>query len=687
MKKLDFIKASLALTAGVLAVLVLLFVAGCSDKGDGGEKEKTAVIPELPPTVEGTGELTKGEDIISKPIPSNATFESPVVQEFVELYMEAIGGVLQQALSAAGTRAADSKRTYIGYGSVYGGVRVIHEKGGDIQKESYAYESIANEFFDYSNAEGLYLGGSVGYLNTETRNQSGGINRIEQCDGTIKFNGVFKGEIVFDNVVCSRKIENGAAGKAAMTGKFYLKSGTTEVQLPDSLIRTFCYSQSENEKSLDDDTASGEKPEFVPVERINTEIPTSVNVGDKHSLLASVVPMDANNRKIVWSVEGASIDAQGRAVTFNQVGTAKITATIKDGVSAGKNYTQTWEVKVVGANVFVPVDSIRFAIPNEVKIGEHIDFALYEAVILPANATNRQITWTAEGATILSSSTGANVTGISFNEVGNATITAAIKDGLGENRNYTRTWTVVVSGDEPIVTFVAVDSITASIPQQAQVGGSVTLTGTVNPQNATNRIIDWSWDSPNGISSDGTGAATISRDSNGNTIITFNQPGNITIIATIQSGSVGKDGGQEDYVQSWTVVVSGGTSGNFVPVESIYASIPQQAQVGGSVTLTGSVNPQNATNRVIDWSWDSPNGISFDGTGAATISRDSNGNTVITFNQPGNVTIIATVKNGSIGKDGSQEDYNQYWTVVVSGGTSGGGTSGGGSPGPGDGKE
>jgi hypothetical protein len=644
---------------GMLAAVLIM--VGCSpkeeNKGEGEVKLPDNIAAVTP---EGDGVLTQGDNIQKTSLAEAKTFTDIVDNGFVDMYLEALRGMESSAVSR-GTRAADeSNRTYIGYGKIYGAVKVVHETGGDIETDKYAYESIANEFFDYSNRDSLYLGGSVSYFNTETRNQSGGINRTEQCDGTIRFNGKYKGEIIFDNVVCSRKIDNGVSGEPSKTGKFQLKSGTTVIDLPDSLIRKFCYAESDSTDEESKDTSG-----FVPVTSINCDIPTSVNTGEKIALLASAAPYDATNRIIVWSATGATVDSLGRVVTFGAVGTAKITATIANGKAQGQAYTQEWNVRVVGTDEFVAVDSIMFNIPKYLKPGAYISFNLYEAIVYPKSAP-KAIQWSVtDGAELMKADKSDDTVGILFDsEIAEdkvlVVITATIADGIDAGTAYTQTWNVILTSDTPSDTackncnpgdFVAVANIEVNFPSPLKEGRSYTLAPddiAIHPATATEQNIQWYV--------------------NGQMVtnhIVCEKAGWITVTAIIFGGA---DKG-EDYMQSWSLNVlpygeddpCNDPNGNckdpddttFAPVEYIRGDFPDELKVNvGDVIFLAQYNikvyPDNATDQKINWS-----------VSNATLEGD-----VITFNKEGSATITATVANGL----GKGKPYTESWTVTVGNG-------------------
>ena len=240
----------------------------------------------------------------------------------------------------------------------------------------------------------------------------------------------------------------------------------------------------------------------------------------------------------------------------------------------------------------------------------------------PSNATSRTIAWSVVSA----GTTGATISGNTLNTTaaGTATIRATIANGRAVGSNYTQDFTITISADH-----IPVTSITG-VPTTAIAGTPLTLNGTVNPSNATNRTITWA------ITSGGAAGATIS----GNTLNTT-AAGTVMLRATVFNGrAVGSH-----YTQDFTITVSTA----HIPVTSI-TGVPTAATAGTPLTLNGTVNPSNATNRTITWS------IASAGTTGATIS----GNTLNTT-AAGTVTVRATIINGST----ASSNYTQTFNITV----------------------
>ena len=100
----------------------------------------------------------------------------------------------------------------------------------------------------------------------------------------------------------------------------------------------------------------------------------------------------------------------------------------------------------------------------------------------------------------------------------------------------------------------------------------------------------------------------------------------------------------------------GKTQSDFVAVTNI-TGVPATATVGTALTLTGTVEPETATNKTITWSVVS---------GTATVSGST-----LTASAAGLVTVKATIANGTA----QGTNYTLNFTITVSGGSTGGGNT------------
>jgi endo-1,4-beta-xylanase len=200
------------------------------------------------------------------------------------------------------------------------------------------------------------------------------------------------------------------------------------------------------------------------------------------------------------------------------------------------------------------------------------------------------------------------------------------------NIGYNGTWTKQV-------VFVAVTNI-SDVPTSGTAGTPLALTGTVAPDNATNKTIVWS------VKTAGATGATIS----GNTL-TATAAGSVTVTATIANGKTAST----PYTQDFSITITSA----FVAVTGI-SGVPTSGTAGNPLTLTGTVAPDNATNKTIAWT------VKSAGNTGATISGST-----LTATAAGSVTVTATIANGKT----ASTPYTQDFSITIqAGGVAPGGT-------------
>jgi endo-1,4-beta-xylanase len=204
-------------------------------------------------------------------------------------------------------------------------------------------------------------------------------------------------------------------------------------------------------------------------------------------------------------------------------------------------------------------------------------------------------------------------------------------------------FSAVVSGGNPPA-FVPVTNI-SGVPDTATAGTPLTLSGTVEPANATNKTITWAV-----TNAGGTGAA-ISGNS-----LTSAAAGTVTVTATIANGLTASS----PYTQDFAIAVSAAPP-VFIPVTNI-SGLPSTVVAGTPLALSGTVEPANATNKTIIWT------VANAGGTGAVISGGT-----LTTPAAGEVSVRAAITNGL-----ATGDYTQPFTITVSGGDDGGGGGGGG---------
>lgn len=194
---------------------------------------------------------------------------------------------------------------------------------------------------------------------------------------------------------------------------------------------------------------------------------TNININDSVKLTPTISPSDATNKNITWSSSAsniASVDQNGN-VTGKSEGNALITATTKDG-----GYTATCTVTVSK----VPVNAISLNATNkDININETFQLV---ATVSPTNATTKDVTWVSNNPNIAEVSSSGLVTGKS---VGTTTITATTTDG-----GHIATCTVNIKA-------VSVTGVNVPSTMQIKVGKTATITPTITPTNATDRLVTY----------------------------------------------------------------------------------------------------------------------------------------------------------------------------------------------------
>ena len=138
------------------------------------------------------------------------------------------------------------------------------------------------------------------------------------------------------------------------------------------------------------------------------------------------------------------------------------------------------------------------------------------ATVAPADATNKNVTWSSSSPTVASVDATGKITALA---AGTATITVTTEDG-----NKTATCAVTVNPEEPstiAVTGVSLNQTTATLIME----NTLQLTATVAPTDATNQIVSWS--------SDNESVATVSNTG----LITAIDKGTVNITVTTEDGN------------------------------------------------------------------------------------------------------------------------------------------------------
>lgn len=313
---------------------------------------------------------------------------------------------------------------------------------------------------------------------------------------------------------------------------------------------------------------------------------STMEVGSTKTVSATVSPANATNKVVQWSSSNtavATVSARG-VVTAKAPGTCTIKATTKDGT----NISSSFNVTVKGTDVPVKIISMLNKTLNE---GESTEVAM---VVLPSNATRKDVTYTTSNSAVAEVSQNGIITAVSK---GSCTIYAIANDGSGIKGSCTVTV-------KRLVTNVTLNAHSISW----NVGRSAHFYPTVTPDSASNVNVNYTSSNPAVATVDNTGLLT--AVSAGSCIITCK--------ATDGSGAY----------DTCKVVVK-------QPVTNVTVNGDSTVYVDDTVSLVGVAFPTNATNRTLEWS-------SSD-TSVATVSSIG----VVTGISEGTATIKCSAKDGS----------------------------------------
>lgn len=259
--------------------------------------------------------------------------------------------------------------------------------------------------------------------------------------------------------------------------------------------------------------------------------------GEIKALTATVLPADATNKNVVWSSSNtavATVNANG-LVSAVASGNARITVKTVDG---GKT-------AVCNVVVTVPVSGVSLSKTNiDLKVGEAAGLS---AIIAPANATNKNVTWISSDTNVATVDINGKVTAVSS---GSAIITVTTVDG-----GFTAECKVTVKNP---VTSVSLNKNDVTL----DIGDTEKLIADILPKNAT--VKDVIWTTSNEY------IATV--DSNG--VVTALTSGEAVITVTT------KDGG---FTDNCIVNVNVDPNAPQIVVESVKALVGKEFKVKISI--------------------------------------------------------------------------------------------------------
>ena len=245
------------------------------------------------------------------------------------------------------------------------------------------------------------------------------------------------------------------------------------------------------------------------------------------------------------------------------------------------------------------------------------------ATISPSDAENKTILWISSNSSV-ASVRGGVVTAIA---PGTATITAKTEDGAK-----TATCKVTVVAKVYPVTSVSLDKTSASLTE----GETITLTATVNPDNATNKNVSWK--------SSNTSVASVVDGK-----VTALKAGTTTITVTTEDGNK-------------TATCNITVNAKVYPVTGVSLNkTTAEVVVGNKLTLVATVKPSNAQNKNVSWKSSNTSVATVSSTGEVLALAKGTAYIIVTtedgkYTAQCKVSAVSKVVNGG-NEDTSDEDW------------------------------
>ena len=334
---------------------------------------------------------------------------------------------------------------------------------------------------------------------------------------------------------------------------------------------------------------------------------------EAQTLTATISPSDAVYKDVTWASNNNDVATVSNGVVNPVgVGTAEITATVKESASSSVTYEAKCSVTVKE-----PVKLELSAEKTVLSLNESVNITYTlsgtDAAAILADTANLTLDWKSSAPTIISVDSNGTATALA---VGNATITLTI------NNKYTASIDL-----EARTSVVSVENVTlAPASTTLATGETVQLVATITPTDATNTDVTWSTTDEEIASVSTTGLVTAGTKSGNATITVKTDDGNRTATAEI--------------------IVNNAVQGISLNKNTLSLT------AGKTEQLVASITPEYATNKNVTWSSSKPTVADVDQNGNVT-AKDKAGTAVITVtttdgNFSAECTVTVTKESGYI---------------------------------------
>ena len=319
-----------------------------------------------------------------------------------------------------------------------------------------------------------------------------------------------------------------------------------------------------------------------------------LSIGATFVLRAIISPSNADNQKVIWTVENSSVidyvDNQDGSATVKglQVGTSKVTARTDDG-----GFMSSCNVTVGVGVEKIELDKSELSL----KKGES---ASLKATIFPENASDKSLKWGSSDVSVATVDAYGNV---KAEGNGEATVFVSSSDG-----GFTAYCNVKVGTS---VTGISLDPREFTLET---IGSSFTIKPVISPEDASDLGVVWE--------SADTKVVSVASDGT----VTAIGPGTTTVTATTNDGSFTSN-----------CVVSVKSPAQHVSLDKTSLKLLE----GESGKLTATVYPLNSTQKTLTWVSDHPDVASVDNEGNVTARKA--GTATVTVKVAEKVTAVCKV--------------------------------------------
>ena len=291
-------------------------------------------------------------------------------------------------------------------------------------------------------------------------------------------------------------------------------------------------------------TVTAPEPETTPVTGLTptpaVEQPVSLTVGGMQAFSVAVVPEDASNPAVNWSVNNEAVKlsaATGTSVTVTaaSAGTAVVTAVSADN----SEVSVSWKVTVTDP---VPEEKPVTGLTPTPAVDQPVSLTVggtqaFSVAVVPEDASNPAVNWSVNNeAVTLSAETGTSVT-VTAASGGTAVVTAVSADNSEVSVSWTVTVTEPVPEEKPVTGLTPTPAVDQ--PVSLTVGGTQIFSVAVVPEDASNPAVNWSVDN---------GAVTLSAATGMSVTVTAASAGTAVVTAVSADNS--------KVSVSWTVTVT-----------------------------------------------------------------------------------------------------------------------------------